>query len=115
MSIPRGFAEIAAVLAHSVDLAMRRTAPQRSISGHPNGHGAAVYDLPLVKQIASAHNVSGAQVGLKWIVQQGHTFVTASGESAYDVEDLDLWSFTLNATEMAALSAFTESGKCFVA
>lgn len=67
-----------------------------------------MYSLPLVLSIAKTHNVSGAQVGLRWLVQLGHPFVTASGLSSYDAEDLDLFSFSLTASEMSALSALKE-------
>ena len=79
-----------------------------SALGHPNGGGKAVYDLPLVLSIAKAHNVTGAQVGLRWLVQQGHPFVTASGVTAYDSEDLDVFAFNLTAAEMKALTALKE-------
>jgi hypothetical protein len=35
---------------------------------------------------SQAHNVSAAQVCLRWIVQQGHALVTASAKRAYDIE-----------------------------
>ena len=34
-----------------------------------------------------------AQVGLKWIVQQGHPLTTAIWNLPYMEEDLDLWSW----------------------
>ena len=45
--------------------------------------------------IGKAHNVSAAQVALRWLVQQEITVVTAADEPAYIAEDLDLWSFQL--------------------
>ena len=73
--------------------------------GHPNGGGKAVYLMPEVVAIAKAHKKSGAQIALKYIVQRGHTLVTASGLSSYDQEDLDMWSFTLTDEDMATLDA----------
>lgn len=72
--------------------------------GHPNGGGKPVYEIPEVVKIANAHNVSGAQVAFRWLVQQRFPFVTASGTTEYDVEDLDLFSFSLTAAEMASLT-----------
>ena len=51
----------------------------------PLGHtGAPVMKNPAVVAIAAAHSKSAAAVALKYIVQSGHPFVTASGVTAYD-------------------------------
>ena len=60
---------------------------------------------PTVSRIAKAHNVTNAQVGLRWITQQGLTVVTASSSATHDVEDLSLSSFELTSQEMADLDA----------
>lgn len=52
-----------------------------------------------------AHNVTGAQVALRWLVQSGHPFVTASGLTNYDAEDLDIFSWTLSEADMQTLDA----------
>lgn len=68
-------------------------------------HGS-VMDIPEVKQVAAVHNVSTAQVALKWIVQQRRPLATAVGRVEYMHEDLDLWSWgDLSSAEMAKLSA----------
>merc|ERR1712194_461431 len=68
-------------------------------------HGS-VLRIPEVNQIAAAHNVSAAQVGLKWVVQQGHPLACATSKLKYAREDLDLWSWgNLTHDEMAKLSA----------
>jgi diketogulonate reductase-like aldo/keto reductase len=46
-----------------------------------------------------------AQVVLRWIVQRGHLLATSSDKATWDAEDLDLFSWSLTAAEMAALSA----------
>jgi len=70
------------------------------------GHCAKpVLEDKTVARIAASHNVSSAQVGMKWILQAGHALVTASEKADYDEEDLDLWSFVLSEDEMAQLSA----------
>jgi diketogulonate reductase-like aldo/keto reductase len=76
--------------------------------GHPDGGGQPVYELPAVLKIATAHNVTGAQVALKWSVQHGYPYVTASPTLEYDREDLDLFRFNLTAAEMATLDAIHE-------
>jgi len=68
----------------------------------------AVLKLPEVIQIAAAHNVSTAQVALKWIVQHGAVLATSvdgSASAEYLAEDLDLWSFELSQQEMQTLDA----------
>eukprot|EP00427_Karlodinium_veneficum_P021921 CAMPEP_0169115380 /NCGR_PEP_ID=MMETSP1015-20121227/29305_1 /TAXON_ID=342587 /ORGANISM="Karlodinium micrum, Strain CCMP2283" /LENGTH=328 /DNA_ID=CAMNT_0009177815 /DNA_START=58 /DNA_END=1044 /DNA_ORIENTATION=- len=62
---------------------------------------------PLVTSIGKAHNVSGAQVSLKWLVQQGSPVIPKSSVEQHLREDLDLFSFTLSDAEMAQLSALT--------
>jgi len=66
--------------------------------------GEDVFKLPEVVAVAKAHNVSGAQVALKWLVQQNITVVTAAHKPSYISEDLDLWSFgDLTTQEMQTL------------
>ena len=59
---------------------------------------------------AAQHNVSAAQVGLKWIVQQGLPLATAVWRVDYMEEDLDLWGFNLTVAEMSVLSAVYKPG-----
>jgi len=68
----------------------------------------AVLKLPQVIDIATAHNISTAQVALKWIIQHGAvvaTSVDGSASPAYLQDDLDLWSFKLTDAEMSTLDA----------
>ena len=68
--------------------------------------GQDIFDNPTVKAVAAAHGVSGAQVALKWLTQQGISIVTAAHNPAYIAEDIDLWSFgDLSAAEMTTLAA----------
>ena len=78
------------------------------LCGGPNGsscqHGS-VMDIPVVQQISKVHNVSSAQIALKWIVQQGIPLATAVANEQYAREDLDLWSWgDLSADEMKKLA-----------
>jgi len=61
----------------------------------------------LVTKIGKAHNVSGVQVSLKWLVQQGSPVVPKSSNPVHLHQDLDLFSFDLTEQEMAQLSAAT--------
>lgn len=61
---------------------------------------------PTVLKVAKSHNVSAAEVGLRWILQQGMTLVTSSAKVEYDAEDIrGVWTFALTDAEMAQLSA----------
>jgi len=71
---------------------------------------------PTVKAITKKHNVSSAEVAMRWIVQQGHAIVTASAVAAYDVEDITgIFKFGLTADEMAKLTAFNSTAAGTVA
>jgi diketogulonate reductase-like aldo/keto reductase len=52
-----------------------------------------------------AGRVSGAQVALRWVLQQGVAVVTATGNKAYMQEDIGTLAFELTPAEMATLSA----------
>ena len=61
--------------------------------------------IPEVIDIAASHNVSPAQIGLKWVAQQGLPMTTAVWRQDYMKEDLDLWSWgDLTDDEMKKLS-----------
>jgi len=62
---------------------------------------------PLVTEIGQAHNVTGAQVALKWAVQQGVPVVPKSSNPHHQASDFDLFSFTLTDAEMSRLTAAT--------
>lgn len=76
---------------------------------------------PLVTEIGKAHNVTGAQVALRWAVQQGIPVVPKSKNSQHLAEDFDLFSFELTKSEMERLtsaktpaSGRDDSGDCEV-
>ena len=91
------------------------------LCGGPNGsscrHGS-VLSVPEVQAVAATHNVSAAQVALKWIVQRGHPLATSVWNPEYMAEDLDLWSWgDLSDSEMSTLdgvksTAVTEDWHC---
>merc|ERR1711937_222220 len=65
----------------------------------------SVFKDETVKGIAAAHNVSAAQVALRWIVQRGHTLAVLSSNPEHQANDADLWSFELADDEMDTLTA----------
>lgn len=73
-------------------------------------HGTkSVFSNPMVNQIAAQHNVSAAQVALRWIVQRGDVLTVLSGSTQHQANDADLWSFALAEDEMATLTALQSS------
>ena len=67
--------------------------------------GVDVLKDPTVLAVAAAHNVSAAQVALRWVVQQGVPAVTAATKLEYAEEDLKIFEFQLSAAEMEKLTA----------
>lgn len=65
----------------------------------------SVFKDETVKAIAAGHNVSAAQVALRWILQRGHTLAVLSSSSEHQANDADLWSFELADDEMETLTA----------
>lgn len=57
--------------------------------------------------IGKAHQKSGAQVALKWIVAQGIPLVTKANSASFLAEDIDLFSWELTAAEKSTLDAAT--------
>lgn len=66
---------------------------------------SALIDGPLVSAIGRAHNVSGAQVALRWLVQSGVPAIPRSRSAAHLRDNLALFDFALSAAEMARLDA----------
>ena len=60
--------------------------------------------IPAVNAIAKSHNVSAAQVALRWIVQQGVAAIPKAATTDYQLENMDVFGFELSAAEMRSLS-----------
>merc|ERR550532_3095333 len=80
----------------------------------------------LVTEIGKAHGKTGAQVALKWLVQQGIPLIPKSNNPVHQRENMELFDFQLTSAEMARLAAATkpataagpnpnDSGDCSVA
>lgn len=68
-------------------------------------HGDVFKDSHITA-IATSHNVSNAQVALKWIVQRGDVFTFMSNNEAHQVNDADVFNpnFQLSDADMNILS-----------
>jgi diketogulonate reductase-like aldo/keto reductase len=65
-------------------------------------------DGPLVTKIGKKYNVSGVQVSLRWIVQQGIPVIPKTDKKEHLLENADLFSWKLDAADMATLTAQTK-------
>lgn len=68
---------------------------------HGTGH---VLNDPTVKAVAAAHNVSAAQVAMRWVTQQDVVAVTSSDKDSHIVGDLASFAFNLTDDELARLA-----------
>ena len=60
---------------------------------------------PTVQAIAKVHNKTSAQVALRWVLQQDIVVVTESDNMAHELQDLELFGWSLSEKEMALLAA----------
>jgi diketogulonate reductase-like aldo/keto reductase len=67
-------------------------------------HGSVLSD-PAVEKIAMGHNVSTAQVTLRWSIQRGVAVVVGTANPAHAQSDMDLFGFVLTDAEVEAISA----------
>merc|ERR1712203_1065387 len=72
--------------------------------GGAHGGNRSVFSDPTIGAIATSHNVSAAQVALRWIAQRGHTIAVLSGNKDHQANDADLFSFKLTDDEMTKLT-----------
>mmetsp|Transcript_121694 Transcript_121694/g.378815 ORF Transcript_121694/g.378815 Transcript_121694/m.378815 type:complete len:187 (-) Transcript_121694:257-817(-) len=70
----------------------------------PLGDGTIFTDNTVL-QIAQAHGKSAAQIALRWILQRGATITTQSQSESHQLENMDLFGFTLSDQEMRQLNA----------
>jgi len=73
----------------------------------PKPENTALIKGELVTSIGRAHNKTGAQVALKWVVQQKIPVIPKAAKEAYLKEDFDLFDFELSKEEMAKLTGAT--------
>ena len=74
----------------------------------PLGDGTSVLiNGPLVSGIGDAHNKTGAQVSLQWVVKNGVPVSTKSTSATHLTTDLDIFDWDVTAAEKAKLDAAT--------
>jgi diketogulonate reductase-like aldo/keto reductase len=71
----------------------------------PLGKGGPLLDDPVVTAIATAHDVTPAQVVLRWHVQHGHVVIPKSATPARIRSNIEVMSVELADDEVAAIDA----------
>ncbi|BDZ49746.1 2,5-diketo-D-gluconic acid reductase [Frondihabitans sucicola] len=76
----------------------------------PLGQGKYdLFGLAPIQAAAAAHEVTPAQVVLRWHLQTGNVVIPKSNRKERMAENLDVFSFALDADEMAAIDALDEN------
>jgi diketogulonate reductase-like aldo/keto reductase len=75
----------------------------RTESWSPLGRGSELLDEPIIVDIAQGYEVTPAQVVLRWHTQLGSVPIPKSADAARQRENLDIFGFTLEASEIAAI------------
>ena len=70
-------------------------------------HRGEGFDNPTIIDISKRHNVTAAQVVLRWGIQKGLIVVAKTSNLSRMVENRDILRFTLGRKEMAMLDAIT--------
>ncbi|MDQ0075959.1 aldo/keto reductase [Arthrobacter oryzae] len=75
----------------------------RTEAWSPLGRGQVLED-PVVLELAAAHRRTAAQIILRWHVQLGNVVIPKASSYGRIRENLDVFGFTLDADDMAALA-----------
>ncbi len=75
------------------------------------GYTAELLGDKTICAIADAHEVSAAQVILRWDLQRGVVVIPGSGNPEHILENLDLFGFALDEEEMDAIAALDRGEK----
>lgn len=78
--------------------------------GSWTAHSKSIFADPTVRAIAASHNVSAAQVALKWIVQRGDILTVLSANKTHQANDADIFdpSFRLTDLQMSDLDQLAD-------
>ena len=75
------------------------------------GYTAELLDNETITAIAAAHNVSSAQVILRWDLQRGIVVIPGSANPEHIKENLDLFGFELTDDEMEQIASLDRGEK----
>ena len=69
------------------------------------GNTQTLFNDETIKGIADAHDVSSAQVIIRWHLQAGNICIPGSSNEKHIIEDYDVWNFELTDEEMTQMTA----------
>lgn len=75
------------------------------------GHTAELLSDPVISEIAETHNVSSAQVILRWNLQKGVVVIPGSSNPEHIKENTELYHFSLSENEMNRINALDRGEK----
>ena len=75
------------------------------------GHTADLLGDEVISGIAKAHEVSSAQVILRWNLQKGVAVIPGSSNPDHIKENTELYDFSLTDEEMAQINALDRNEK----
>ncbi len=68
------------------------------------GNTQILFNDKTIVNIADAHNVSSAQVIIRWDLQAGNICIPGSSNEQHIIEDYDVWDFELSEEEMEQMA-----------
>ncbi|GGX06007.1 oxidoreductase [Streptomyces malachitofuscus] len=74
----------------------------------PLGSGKGILEIPAIVAIAQKHGRTPAQVVLRWHLQLGNIVIPKSVTPSRIAENIDVFGFSLDAEDLAAISALNE-------
>lgn len=74
----------------------------------PLGSGKGLLEVPAIVAIGQKHNRTPAQVVLRWHLQLGNIVIPKSVTPSRIKENIDVFDFSLDAEDLAAISALNE-------
>ncbi|MFD4258554.1 aldo/keto reductase [Streptomyces sp. NPDC058534] len=74
----------------------------------PLGSGKGILEIPAIVAIAQKHDRTPAQVVLRWHLQLGNVVIPKSVTPSRIKENIDVFGFTLDTEDLAAISALNE-------
>ena len=69
------------------------------------GNTQTLFNDPTIRAIAEAHDVSSAQVIIRWHLQAGNICIPGSSNEQHIIEDYNVWDFELTEDEMKQMTA----------
>lgn len=75
------------------------------------GHTGEILNNPLIREIADTHNVSSAQVILRWNLQRGVVAIPGSSNADHIKENISVFAFELTAGEMEKIASLDRNLK----